>query len=786
MLRLLLVLSFWIAAGPVRAELPTVRIGIAVDGPYEWNEVGLSVFRMEIRELLDGEFEALFPDDKLIVADWTVRGAQAAVDQLLDDPQVDVVLALGVIASNYVCRKEKLEKPVFAPYVLDAEMQGLPMFNGTSGVKNLNYLSFPSQFRRDLKAFLEVVPFKRLALLINGPLSEAIPQLRQNVERVGREFGIDVIVLPVYDSVDDVIAALPQDAEAVYVGIMIHLNSEDYNKLIQTLIERRLPSFALVGKMDVQRGLLMCLASENPYERIARRIALNLQRVLLGEDPGSIPVAYSPGQRLSINMTTAGAIGVYPPWSALTEADLIGEKPKDVRRHLTLPQAVREAIKVNLDLAARDHNVAAGREEISNAWARLKPQLSVSGTGLVIDDDRAEASFGQYSERSFTAGAGLSQVIFSEPAWANVTIQKDLQLSLEAEREKVRLDVALEAAVAYLIVLKTKTVERIQQNNVKLTRSNLEAAQVRQAVGVAGPAEVYRWEAEIAASRKAVIAANSLRNLAEIELNRILDRPSEESFTTQEVGLDDPALRISYERLFSYINNPWSFDNVRDFLVEEGLEASPELAQMDALIAAAERVKSSASRAYWSPTLALQGDVSNLFWEDGAGADFPTTADDTNWSIGVNLTLPIYSGGSRRADYVQAREELEVLRRQRDALADRIEQRIRSALHLAGSSFAAIALSRSGAEAADKSLEVVSDAYGRGTVSILELLDAQNTALVSDRVAANAIYDFLIDYMNIQRAIGSFDVLATAEENRKAIERLEKYLEERGALPSRP
>jgi hypothetical protein len=40
--------------------------------------------------------------------------------------------------------------------------------------------------------------------------------------------------------------------------------------------------------------------------------------------------------------------------------------------------------------------------------------------------------------------------------------------------------------------------------------------------------------------------------------------------------------------------------------------------------------------------------------------------------------------------------------------------------------------------------------------------------------------------MNIQRAIGSFDVLATAEENRKAIERLEKYLEERGALPSRP
>jgi hypothetical protein len=234
LLRLILALSFWIAAGPVRAELPAVRIGIAVDGPYGGNEVGLNVFRTEICELLGGEFEALFPDDKLIVADWTVDGAQAAVDQLLGDPQVDVVLALGVLASNYVCRKGKLAKPVFAPYVIDAEMQGLPLLNGTSGVENLNYLSFPSHFQRDLEAFLEVVSFKRLTLLINGPLAESIPQLRRNVEEAGREFGINVIVLPVYDSVDDVIAALPQDAEVVYVGIMIHLKSEGYDKLIQT------------------------------------------------------------------------------------------------------------------------------------------------------------------------------------------------------------------------------------------------------------------------------------------------------------------------------------------------------------------------------------------------------------------------------------------------------------------------------------------------------------------------------------------------------------------------
>ena len=42
--------------------------------------------------------------------------------------------------------------------------------------------------------------------------------------------------------------------------------------------------------------------------RMARRIALNLQRILLGDDPGTLPVDIERTEVMTINMATARAI----------------------------------------------------------------------------------------------------------------------------------------------------------------------------------------------------------------------------------------------------------------------------------------------------------------------------------------------------------------------------------------------------------------------------------------------------------------------------------------------
>ena len=113
---------------------------------------------------------------------------------------------------------------------------------------------------------------------------------------------------------------------------------------------------------------------------------------------------------------------------------------------------------------------------------------------------------------------------------------------MRTARAQLRLDIIQEGAKTYINVLRAKTFERVQRLNLDLTRENLEMARVRQTIGVTGPAEVFRWESQIATARRNVIDANAQRNLAEMALNRILHRPLEEDFETAEISLLDEAL----------------------------------------------------------------------------------------------------------------------------------------------------------------------------------------------------------------------------------------------------
>ena len=104
-----------------------------------------------------------------------------------------------------------------------------------------------------------------------------------------------------------------------------------------------------------------------------------------------------------------------------------------------------------------------------------------------------------------------------------------------------------------------------------------------------------------------------------------------------------------------------------------------------------------------------------------------------------------------------------------------IEQRIRSALFDAASTYTSIELSAEAADAAGKNLDLVTDAYSRGAVSIIDLLDAQNAALVADAFAANAVYDFLIDLMEVQRSSNTFDFFRSEEGREDWFERLRRF-----------
>jgi len=763
----------------------TFNIGIIFDGPSRLNNDVLNLIKKEIKELTEREFEINFPDDKILEGSWNIDKINSSIDKLLADKNIDFIITLGAIASDNIAKRGDLSKPVVAPFIVDTKIQHIPVKNGKSGIKNLNYIEVPFTTPNTIKDFLNLSEFKNLAILYNKIYLDAIPNLEQRTNKIAQEFGIKTYSFKIEKSIDKIFKDFPDEIEAVYVSPLLHLPESDFIKLVNELNHRKLPSFSIMGTEEVKAGIL-ATNRPNIFPRITRRIALNVQRILLGEKPHNIEVYFAPGEQLAINMKTAREINVYPKWSILTEADQIDEEGIEAGLKLDLNAVINQAVKVNLDVLSQKRNLSASSENIVIARSNLLPWLNISATGLLIDKDRATASFGSQPERTVTGAITATQLIYSEPVWANLSVQNSLQKSKEFEFEQLKLDISLLAAEAFFNVLRAKTFEKIQKQNLKRTKSNLEMAKVRESVGSAGPAEVYRWESELATNRNSVIRAIAQTKLARIELNRILHHNLEEQFVCIETNVYSESIMNSTNTLSRYLGDPHAFGIFKDFMVKEGLKHAPELASLNSAIQAQQRVLASAYNKYWVPTLALQAEYSNLFSKSGAGSKtesfslgFPQ-ADDTNWNVALNLSFPLFDGGSKYAEKRKAREELKQLQLQYDAIAEKIEQRILSSLYSVGASFAAIRELKISAEAAAKSLKVVQDAYSRGAVSILDLLDAQNVALVSEQLAENAVFDFTVDLMSAERAVGKFYLQLSEEEAENYLQRLEAYYIEKG------
>lgn len=233
-------------------------------------------------------------------------------------------------------------------------------------------------------------------------------------------------------------------------------------------------------------------------------------------------------------------------------------------------------------------------------------------------------------------------------------------------------------------------------------------------------------------------------------------------------------LIVSRKGLFEYVVNDRSFEHLSVFLVKEGLAASPELAGLEALLAVTKQELESRRRAYWPPTVTMQGKITNVM--DEARTAGLAAKNDTDWFVGLNISLPLYEGGARSARLSGSKLVFDQQLSQLDAVRERVEQSIRANLHRIRASHPSIQLSKDAASAANKNLDLVTDAYTRGAVSILDLLDAQNAALVAEESAINTVFDFLIDLMNLQRSQGGFDFFLDAKGLDSWLERLQHYI----------
>jgi len=308
-----------------------VVVGVLGDGLQSRAVIPVELLQKEFSDLMQPEFNVRMPMDKQLNGGWTVEGVRSALNELLNDPEVEVIVANGVVASHLAGQWGKLKKPVIAPIVIDAKLQGFAERREALR-SNFVYLSSFHSVDDDLTLIRNAVPFSHLAVLVQRVTLEGVPAIQAMTERLRQNPYFEVSVIAVEDSVDDLISQIPEETDMVYVAPLFRLDDQQMKYLAQRLIARKLPSFSLLGKLEVEMGLMMSATGLTAdHTRLARRIALTLQALLLNE---ADPAPRSPDigtSRLVINMATARAIGVLPRWAVLTGAEKLFDNEYDDR-----------------------------------------------------------------------------------------------------------------------------------------------------------------------------------------------------------------------------------------------------------------------------------------------------------------------------------------------------------------------------------------------------------------------------------------------------------------------
>jgi outer membrane protein TolC/ABC-type uncharacterized transport system substrate-binding protein len=770
-------------AAPLAAQVRQARVALILDVQSPRFQPLVEATRKEIEGFFrEGEVVLLPP----VSGDGTPASVSALIDRAFADRSITAVITRGAVGSYLLARGDAPPKPAIALSIIDASWQDIPQRNGVSGVRNLAYVDQSYPVQSTLADFHRLIPFRKLAVLLDQGILEAIPGLRPAAVAMVRALGSEVAVVTAGNAPDRILAALPAGTDAVYLTPLPAMSEADYGRLIAELNARRLPTLSYTTDPEIRLGALASYEPPENWQRRARRVAVDLQRILAGEDAGTLPVQLVSAPRLTLNLATARAIGFSPGWSLLTDAELAGVDSAGPADTLSLVETMRGAARTNLDLAAANLDVASGRQNVRLARSGLLPQVDSRISETFTREGTAAASLGQQPERVLDGAVSMSVPLYSEEAWAGYGSERSLQRSREAQRDQLRLDVVLEAADAYLTVLQAQTLAQVQRSNLYRTQSNLEVARLRESVGSASRADIYRWQGEVANARRDLIAAEAQVRIAMLAVKRVLNRPLERPLAQQPVTLADPALIAEDSTMLAWFDHPARFAALSEFVVAEALRLSPELASAEAAIAAQRRQLTAAGRAFWLPTFSLQGGATNVFDRGGAGATppelLPTLAlprgPDLTWQFRVEAALPLFTGFGRTAARAQAGIDLDRLEVQRDAVRLGVNQRVRSAMESAAATYAAIALTRDAADAAGRNYELISDAYASGTVSITTVLDAQDAALSSAEAAANAVHDFLLDLIRVERAMGTFGALQPTEQRQAFLERLRALKEQ--------
>ena len=403
------------------------------------------------------------------------------------------------------------------------------------------------------------------------------------------------------------------------------------------------------------------------------------------------------------------------------------------------------ALTADPTLGAAEAEYQAALQAKPQARAALLPQINAQA-GYDLIDSELEDSAEVFRSNSFkrkSYSINLKQVIYNKDNWLRLA-QADGQIAqAEARIQAARQELMVRTAEAYFDALSAKDSLEFAEAEKEAIGRQLEQSRERFEVGLIAITDVKESEAKHDLAIAEEIDAQNQLNISNENLQAIIGRlpenlqPLKEAF---ELVTPEPANIQKWE----------------DSALENSLPL--RAAQFDLEIAKKEVDR---RRAGHHPTLGLKAQYGSQ--DDDGGFN---RGEAINSSVGLELSLPIYSGGQTSAQiaeathlHTQARKGFELQRREsiRETRASYLN--VIAGISRVKALNQALSSTQTAAEAAQAGFEV-------GTRTAVDVLLALRETYRAKRDYSRARYDYIVSTFRLKQAAGTLTAQDIAEINR--------------------
>ncbi|WP_237046356.1 TolC family outer membrane protein [Aquipseudomonas alcaligenes] len=401
-----------------------------------------------------------------------------------------------------------------------------------------------------------------------------------------------------------------------------------------------------------------------------------------------------------------------------------------------------EAVKNNADLAAARANYAAIKEVVPQARAGLLPNLS-AGADSMNTDTKVDTRNGDIdsSRSGLSYRANLSQPLFRADRWYQFQAAKATDQQYALQLSATEQNLILQSAETYFAVLRAQDTLASTKAEEAAFKRQLDQANERFDVGLSDKTDVLEAQAGYDTARANRILAERAVDDAFQALVTLTNR---EYASIEGILHSLPVLEPTPNDAKAWV----------DTAAQQNLNLQ---ASNYAVNAAEETLRQ--NKAGHAPTLDAvaqyqKGDNDNLGFSN-TDALSPYDGDAEQTSIGLQLNIPIYSGGLTSSQVREAYQRLNQSEQERESLRRKVVENTRNLHRAVNTDVETVQARRQSIISNQSALEATEIGYQVGTRNIVDVLDAQRQLYSSVRNYNDARYDYILNNLRLKQAAGT-------------------------------